>query len=125
MAEAFSQNSVYYLMGFWHRMASAVRTSSADKTEIIISCFPKVTAAFIQSRMSICSAVVRDGIDDPLDESHSIKQVMDYFSLICRIQYPETFQQLSKEFDSNIQIISSSVGIRPEVCSKQKFYESV
>uniref|UniRef100_A0A914EG71 Exportin-7/Ran-binding protein 17 TPR repeats domain-containing protein n=1 Tax=Acrobeloides nanus TaxID=290746 RepID=A0A914EG71_9BILA len=107
VAEAFGQNSVYYLMNFWNRMASAVRTSSADKTEMIITSFPKVTTAFIQSRMSICYAVVREGIDDPLDESHSIKQVMEYFSLICRIQYAETFQQLTKEFVSNMQMIST------------------
>uniref|UniRef100_A0A915D4X1 Exportin-7/Ran-binding protein 17 TPR repeats domain-containing protein n=1 Tax=Ditylenchus dipsaci TaxID=166011 RepID=A0A915D4X1_9BILA len=75
-----SQNSIYYLLSFWSRMAGSLSYARVD-VESIAESVPQVCAAFIQSRIRLCELVVREGVEDPLDDSGTLKQLMELFTI--------------------------------------------
>ncbi|KAI1719305.1 exportin-7-B [Ditylenchus destructor] len=107
MVESFTQNSVYYLMSFWSRMAGSLSYSRVD-VEFISESVPQVCTAFIQSRIYLCEVVVRDGLDDPLDDHGTIKQLMELFTVVSRRDYKRTAQDLILLFDENMSVLTQA-----------------
>uniref|UniRef100_F1KSW2 Exportin-7 n=1 Tax=Ascaris suum TaxID=6253 RepID=F1KSW2_ASCSU len=104
-AYEFSVNSTYYLLSFWQRMVSSVPYVKATDPHLLNLYCPKITSAFIESRLEYAKAVVRGEVpEDPLDDQVSIQQVMEQFAIICRCEYDKSAQLMITLFDHDFAI---------------------
>ncbi|KAL3083211.1 hypothetical protein niasHS_011013 [Heterodera schachtii] len=104
MSHFFTTNSIYYLISFWSKLAGSLGYARVD-VELISLCIPKVCTAFIQSRIALCESVVRQGVEDPLDDMGSVKQLMELFTILSRKDYKQTVKELLARFDESLGIL--------------------
>lgn len=64
----FAPNSVHYLLSLWQRMVASVPYVKATEPHLLETYTPEVTNAYITSRLESVAVVVRDGLEDPLDD---------------------------------------------------------
>uniref|UniRef100_A0A915EK65 Exportin-7/Ran-binding protein 17 TPR repeats domain-containing protein n=1 Tax=Ditylenchus dipsaci TaxID=166011 RepID=A0A915EK65_9BILA len=72
--------------------------------ESIAESVPQVCAALIQSMILLCELVVRECVEDPLDDVGTLKQLMELFTIVSRRDYKRTAQELISLFDENNNI---------------------
>ncbi|VDD88080.1 unnamed protein product [Enterobius vermicularis] len=107
-AYEFSANSTYYLLAFWQKMVSSMPYVKGTDPHMLDLCCPKITRAFVESRLLFARAVVRE---DPLEDQGALHQVLEQFAIICRCDYDETAKLLLDHFDrafNNLKGITSS-----------------
>lgn len=61
-------------------------------------------------RLESVSVVIRDGLEDPLDDNGMITQQLDQLSVIGRCEYAKTCQLLVQLFDQAAQSYQEIVG---------------
>ena len=59
-----------------------------------------MTHAYITSRLDSAAAIVRDGLEDPLEDLGMLGQQLDQLSVIGRCEYSKTCQLLVQLFDN-------------------------
>uniref|UniRef100_A0A915EP95 Exportin-7/Ran-binding protein 17 TPR repeats domain-containing protein n=1 Tax=Ditylenchus dipsaci TaxID=166011 RepID=A0A915EP95_9BILA len=74
-------------------MASSLSYARVD-VESIAESVPQVCAALIQSMILLCELVVRECVEDPLDDVGTLKQLMELFTIVSRRDYKRTAQEL-------------------------------
>ena len=71
----------------------------ATEPHLLETYTPEVTQAYIRSRLESVAVVVRDGLEDPLDDAGMVTQQLDQLSVIGRCEYGKTCQLLVQLFD--------------------------
>ncbi|XP_076368513.1 ran-binding protein 16 isoform X1 [Tachypleus tridentatus] len=99
----YAPNSVHYLLSLWQRMVASVPYVKASEPHLLETYTPEVTHAYITSRLECVTAVVRDGLDDPLDDTGMIQQQLDQLATIGRCEYEKTCTLLVQTFDQAAQ----------------------
>ncbi|XP_064599682.1 exportin-7-like [Liolophura sinensis] len=99
----FSPNSVHYLLSLWQRMVASVPYVKASEPHMLETYTPEVTKAYITSRLESVHAVLRDGLEDPLEDSGMISQQLEQLSTIGRCEYEKTCALLVQVFDESAQ----------------------
>ncbi|XP_026744136.1 exportin-7-B isoform X2 [Trichoplusia ni] len=95
----FASNSIHYLLSLWQRMVASVPYVKASEPHLLESYAPGVTAAYIGSRLDSVACVVRDGLEDPLDDVGTVQQQLEQLSVIGRCSYGKTCALLVAHFD--------------------------
>jgi len=95
----FAPNSVHYLLSLWQRMVTSVPYVKAPEPHYLNTYTPEVVKAYITSRLESVTAIVRDGLDDPLDDLGMILQQLEQLSTIERMEYEETCRLIFQLFD--------------------------
>ena len=95
----FAPNSIHYLLSLWQRMVASVPYVKATEPHLLETYTPEVTQAYIRSRLESVAVVIRDGLEDPLDDSGMVTQQLDQLSVIGRCEYGKTCQLLVQLFD--------------------------
>nr|CAB3267798.1 exportin-7-A-like [Phallusia mammillata] len=113
----FSPNSIHYLLSLWQRMAASVPYIKAPEPHRLENFMPEVLKAYVESRLESVEVILRDGLENPLDDMSFIKQQLEQISTIARCEYSNTCQLLVQTFDesaSNLEELlrSSSDGQR-------------
>lgn len=99
----FAPNSIHYLLSLWQRMVASVPYVKATEPHLLETYTPEVTQAYITSRLESVAVVIRDGLEDPLDDSGMVTQQLDQLSVIGRCEYGKTCQLLVQLFDQAAQ----------------------
>jgi exportin-7 len=99
----FAPNSIHYLLSLWQRMVASVPYVKATEPHLLETYTPEVTQAYITSRLESVAVVLRDGLEDPLDDSGMVTQQLDQLSVIGRCEYGKTCQLLVQLFDQAAQ----------------------
>lgn len=102
----FAPNSVHYLLGLWQRMVSSVPYVKATEPHLLETYTPEVTSAYITSRLESVAVVVREGLEDPLDDLGMIQQQLEQLSVIGRCEYQKTCMLLVQLFDQAVRSYS-------------------
>lgn len=102
----FAPNSVHYLLGLWQRMVSSVPYVKATEPHLLETYTPEVTNAYITSRLESVAVVVREGLEDPLDDLGMIQQQLEQLSVIGRCEYQKTCMLLVQLFDQAVRSYS-------------------
>ena len=71
----------------------------ATEPHLLETYTPEVTQAYIRARLESVAVVVRDGLEDPLDDAGMVTQQLDQLSVIGRCEYGKTCQLLVQLFD--------------------------
>lgn len=95
----FSPSSLHYLLSLWQRMASSVPYVKAQEPHLLDNFAPEITKAYLESRLEYAAIILRDGLDDPLDDVESVKQQLDQISCIARCEYEKTCDHIVTAFD--------------------------
>ncbi|XP_034838270.1 LOW QUALITY PROTEIN: exportin-7-B [Maniola hyperantus] len=95
----FAPNSVHYLLSLWQRMVASVPYVKASEPHLLDVYAPGVTAAYVASRLDSVAMIVREGLEDPLDEVGTLQQQLEQVSVIGRCEYGKTCQLLVAHFD--------------------------
>lgn len=99
----FAPNSIHYLLSLWQRMVASVPYVKATEPHLLETYTPEVTQAYITSRLESVAVVIRDGLEDPLDDTGMVTQQLDQLSVIGRCEYGKTCQLLVQLFDQAAQ----------------------
>lgn len=95
----FAPNSVHYLLSLWQRMVASVPYVKAQEPHLLEIYTPEVTKAYITSRLESVAVVVREGLEDPLDDLGMVQQQLEQLSVIGRCEYQKTCTLLVQLFD--------------------------
>ncbi|KAG8202063.1 hypothetical protein JTE90_010427 [Oedothorax gibbosus] len=99
----FAPNSIHYLLSLWQRMVASVPYVKASEPHLLETYTPEVTRAFITSRLESVPVILRDGLEDPLDDLGMVQQQLDQLSIIGRCEYDKTCALLVQLFDQSAQ----------------------
>uniref|UniRef100_A0A673AVE9 Exportin 7 n=1 Tax=Sphaeramia orbicularis TaxID=375764 RepID=A0A673AVE9_9TELE len=99
----FAPNSVHYLLSLWQRLAASVPYVKATEPHLLETYTPEVTKAYITSRLESVHVILRDGLEDPLDDAGLVQQQLDQLSTIGRCEYEKTCALLVQLFDQAAQ----------------------
>uniref|UniRef100_A0A023GMQ2 Putative nuclear transport receptor ranbp16 importin beta superfamily n=1 Tax=Amblyomma triste TaxID=251400 RepID=A0A023GMQ2_AMBTT len=99
----FAPNSVHYLLSLWQRMVASVPYVKASEPHLLDAYTPEVTRAYITSRLDSVSQVMREGLEDPLDDMGMVQQQLDQLSTIGRCEYEKTCALLVQLLDQSAQ----------------------
>lgn len=64
---------------------------------------PEVTRGYITSRLDSVAVVIRDGLEDPLEDQGMLVQQLEQISVIARCEYGTTCQLVLQLFDQAAQ----------------------
>ncbi|XP_046385116.1 exportin-7 isoform X2 [Ischnura elegans] len=95
----FAPNSVHYLLSLWQRMVASVPYVKATEPHLLETCTHQVTSAYITSRLESVAVVVREELDDPLQDLGMVQQQLEQLSVIGRCEYKKTCTLLVQLFD--------------------------
>jgi exportin-7 len=99
----FSANSIHYLLSLWQRMVASIPYVNATEPHLLDTYAPEITRAYLISRLESVAVILRDGIEDPLDDMGLIGQQLDQMQTIGRCQYEKTVALIVSYFDSTAQ----------------------
>ncbi|XP_043658879.1 ran-binding protein 16 isoform X1 [Drosophila teissieri] len=95
----FAPNSVHYLLTLWQRMVASVPYVKSPDPHLLGTYTPEVIKAYIDSRLDAVPVIVRDNLDDPLDDLCMVQQQLEQLSVIERCEYNKTCSLLVQHFD--------------------------
>ncbi|XP_059589432.1 ran-binding protein 17 isoform X2 [Alligator mississippiensis] len=97
----FAPNSVHYLLTLWQRMVASVPFVKSTEPHLLDTYAPEITKAYITSRLESVPVVVRDGLEDPLDDTATVFQQLEQLCTVSRCEYEKTCTLLVQLFDQN------------------------
>nr|XP_021527902.1 ran-binding protein 17 [Aotus nancymaae] len=115
----FAPNSIHYLLTLWQRMVASVPFVKSTEPHLLDTYAPEITKAFITSRLESVAIVVRDHLDDPLDDTTTVFQQLEQLCTVSRCEYEKTCALLVQLFDQNAQnyqkLLHSASGITVDI----------
>ncbi|KAM8718287.1 hypothetical protein ACLKA7_000989 [Drosophila subpalustris] len=73
----FAPNSVHYLLTLWQRMVASVPYVKSPDPHLLGTYTPEVVKAYIESRLDAVPLIVRDNMEDPLDDLCMVQQQLE------------------------------------------------
>eukprot|EP00242_Pyramimonas_sp_CCMP2087_P001295 CAMPEP_0198228690 /NCGR_PEP_ID=MMETSP1445-20131203/113729_1 /TAXON_ID=36898 /ORGANISM="Pyramimonas sp., Strain CCMP2087" /LENGTH=1057 /DNA_ID=CAMNT_0043909107 /DNA_START=452 /DNA_END=3625 /DNA_ORIENTATION=+ len=96
----WASGSVYYLLGLWSRLVSSMPYLKGDSPSLLEGYVPKITEAYITSRLDSVQAIVTGNLpDDPLDNDEQLQDQLDSLPYLCRFQYESTSKYILSLLD--------------------------
>lgn len=115
----FAPNSVHYLLSLWQRMVASIPYVRATEPHHLSTYTPEVTKSYITSRLDSTRIIIRDGLEDPLDDLAMVQQQLDQLSVIVRCEYDQTCNFLIRIFDQTAstyqELLANPVNNRIEI----------
>ena len=99
----FAPNSIHYLLSLWQRLVASVPYVKASEPHLLDTYTPEVTRAYITSRLESVSVILKENLEDPLDDLGQVQQQLDQLSTIARCEYEKTCTLLVQLFDQTAQ----------------------
>ncbi|XP_015191752.1 PREDICTED: exportin-7 isoform X5 [Polistes dominula] len=95
----FAPNSLHYLLTLWQRMVSSMPYVKAGDPHLLNTYTPEIANVYITSRLESVAVVVRERLEDPLDDLGVLHQQLEQISVIGRCEYQKTCALLVQLFD--------------------------
>lgn len=99
----FAPNSIHYLLSLWQRLVASVPYVKASEPHMLDTYTPEVTRAYVTSRLEAVNVIVKENLEDPLDDLGQVQQQLDQMSTITRCEYEKTCTLLANLFDQTAQ----------------------
>ncbi|XP_071670919.1 ran-binding protein 17 isoform X2 [Patagioenas fasciata] len=99
----FAPNSVHYLLTLWQRLVASVPFVKTAEPHLLDTYAPEITKAYITSRLECVPVVIRDGLEDPLDDTATVFHQLEQLCTVSRCEYEKTCTFLVQLFDQNAQ----------------------
>ena len=107
----WASSSVYYLLGLWSRLVSSVPYLKGDSPSLLESFVPKITEAYITSRLDSVRMCLQDpSIEDMLQNEEQLQDQFDSLPYLCRFRYEETSAYLCSLMDPVVAAFAELAG---------------
>ena len=107
----WASSSVYYLLGLWSRLVSSVPYLKGDSPSLLESFVPKITEAYITSRLDSVRMCLQDpSIEDMLENEEQLQDQFDSLPYLCRFRYEETSAYLCSLMDPAVSAFAELAG---------------
>uniref|UniRef100_A0A8B9FX64 Ran-binding protein 17 n=1 Tax=Amazona collaria TaxID=241587 RepID=A0A8B9FX64_9PSIT len=93
--------SVHYLLTLWQRMVASAPFVKMAEAHLLDTYAPQTEKAYIASRLEYVPVVIRDGLEDPLDDTATVFQQLEQLCTVSRCEYEKTCTFLVQLFDQN------------------------
>uniref|UniRef100_A0A1D1ZXG9 Importin N-terminal domain-containing protein n=1 Tax=Auxenochlorella protothecoides TaxID=3075 RepID=A0A1D1ZXG9_AUXPR len=104
----WASGSVFYLLGLWSRLVSSMPYLKGEAPSLLDLYVPKISRAFLTSRLESVRTVVQDGLtDDPLDSEEQLQDQLDSLPYLFRFQYEKMAEALTSAADPLIAAYAS------------------
>lgn len=110
---SFAPNSVHYLLSLWQRMVTSVPYVKAPEPHYLNTYTPEVVKAYITSRLDSVTPIIRDGLEDPLEDLGMILQQLEQLSTIERCEYEKTCALIFQLFDQTAAKYQEVAALQP------------
>ena len=101
----WASGSVFYLLSLWSRLVSSVPYLKSDTPSLLDTYVPKITEAYITSRLDSVQAVLQNNLaDDPLDNEEHLQDQMDSLPYLCRFQYEKSSSYVAALLEPILQV---------------------
>ncbi|KAK1281191.1 hypothetical protein QJS04_geneDACA015059 [Acorus gramineus] len=108
----WASHSVYYLLGLWSRLVTAVQYLKSDVPSQLGEYVPKIAEGFIKSRFDSVQFGFEDDLsDNPLDDADSLQDQLDNIPHLCRYQYETSSLYIIKLLEPILQTYTERTGI--------------
>jgi exportin-7 len=95
MSWQWASNSVYYILGLWSRLVSSMPYLRGDKPSLLDNYVPKITEAYITSRLDSVQLVLQNpSVEDMLENEEQLQEQFDCLPFLCRFQYEDLSKYL-------------------------------
>lgn len=84
-------------------MVASVPYVKASEPHLLETYTPEVTNAYITSRLESVAVVVREGLEDPIEDLGMVQQQLEQLSVIGRCEYQKTCTLLVQLFDQVVR----------------------
>lgn len=108
-------NSIHYLLMLWQKLVSSATYCKALNGHYLDEYAPEIMQAYITYRLEGVTAVVQDGLEDPLDDTPMLMQQMEQLAHISRQSFKLTgeflktmFEQTAKRYEELLMIGNNS-----------------
>ncbi|XP_039433176.1 exportin-7 isoform X2 [Culex pipiens pallens] len=95
----FAPNSIHYLLSLWQRLIASLPYVKSSEPHFLDTYTPEVTKAYVTSKLESVPVILREGLEDPLDDTGMVQQQLEQFSTIGRCEYEKTCALLIQLFD--------------------------
>ena len=100
----WASNSVYYILGLWSRLVSSMPYLRGDKPSLLDNYVPKITEAYITSRLDSVQQVLQNpAVEDMLENEEQLQEQFDCLPFLCRFQYEDLSKYLCSLADPLIK----------------------
>jgi exportin-7 len=105
-----SMNSIHYLLALWGRLVAALPYLKPEAndgqvfSQFLRQCVMQVVQSYIDIMLSSVDVVVESegGVEDPLEDEGSLKEQMDRFPVLVRLQFDTVAQYLVTKCEETI-----------------------
>lgn len=113
-----SMNSIHYLLALWGRLVSALPYLKPEAndgqvfSQFLRQCVMQVVQSYIDIMLSSVDTVVESdgGVEDPLDDEGSLREQMDRFPVLARLQFDTVAQYLFTKYEETVQQYQGVIG---------------
>lgn len=111
----WASGSVYYLLGLWSRLVTSMPYLKGDSPSLLEAYVPKITHAYITSRMESVQVVIQQNIEnDPLDDTGELQDELDSLPYLCRFHYDKTSELIVSMLDPIVAAFSRLASTPPD-----------
>ncbi|KAI9139742.1 armadillo-type protein [Paraphysoderma sedebokerense] len=117
----WSPNSIQYLLTFWSKVATSSSSSTGTGSSITSKLeflSAEVSKAYIASKIEAVEEIVRDELDDPLEDEDSLSVGLELLANFSRLSYSATtafllssLNPIASMYQNIIQMITSDVNV--------------
>ena len=90
----WAAGSVYYLLGLWSRLVSSMPYLKGDSPSQLEANVPKITRAYITSRLESVGLLLQQGgggaLDELLDSEEALGEQLECLPFLVRFQYEKS-----------------------------------
>lgn len=90
---------MHYLLSLWDRLISSIPYIKSERPHLLETHSPGITEAYIRSRIESVEVVLREGLDNPLEDIDSLELQMRQISVIARCRFDLTCAGLVEILD--------------------------
>lgn len=99
-----ASNSIHYLLMLWQKLVSSASYIKGTSDHYLDRHAPEVMTAYINYRLEGVNAVVRDGVEDPLEDTPMLTQQLEQLAHISRQSFKVTGGYLKDVFSQNAKL---------------------
>jgi exportin-7 len=86
----FSANSIHYLLSLWQRLVASLPYLQGETNHHLDTFVPEITRVYITSRLESVETVLREGGENPLDDTPTVGMQLEQISTFSRCKYSKT-----------------------------------
>ena len=126
----YVSNCVYYVLHLWSRLIASLPYLKPGADSRLEQHAPRVTKAYLDSRLEIARLALDGSADDPLEERDMLMEQLDVIPSLARCEFESIAEYLLQQIDPRMGLYAECTNmlrmqqLTPDLLRKKKLLES-